>query len=43
MNKSILITYRQAIDASTQGIPLEKYAKTHKEQADSIKKFGIIK
>jgi len=34
---------RQAIDASTQGIPLEKYAKTHKELADSIKKFGIIK
>jgi len=34
---------RQAIDASVKNIPLKEYAKTHKELADSIKKFGIIK
>lgn len=34
---------RQAIEACTQNIPLEEYAKNHKELADSIKKFGILK
>lgn len=34
---------RQAIDACMQGIPLEEYAKSHQELADSIKKFGILK
>ncbi|MBW2972706.1 type III ribulose-bisphosphate carboxylase [Candidatus Woesearchaeota archaeon] len=32
---------RQAIDAAASNIPLEEYAKTHKELGDAIAKFGI--
>ncbi|MBW2967971.1 type III ribulose-bisphosphate carboxylase [Candidatus Woesearchaeota archaeon] len=34
---------RQAIDAASVGIPLEEYAKTHKELREAIDKFGIPK
>jgi ribulose-bisphosphate carboxylase large chain len=30
----------QAIDASVEGIPLAEYARTHKELADALKKWG---
>jgi len=34
---------RQAIDAVTAGIPLEEYAKTHKELKDALDKFGVAR
>jgi ribulose-bisphosphate carboxylase large chain len=34
---------RQAIDAASLGIPLEEYAKTHKELKEAIVKFGVPK
>jgi len=33
---------RQAIDAIMQGIPLEEYAKTHKELARALEKWGHV-
>ncbi|ASJ13044.1 type III ribulose-bisphosphate carboxylase [Thermococcus thioreducens] len=33
---------RQAIDAYMQGIPLEEYAKTHKELARALEKWGHV-
>jgi ribulose-bisphosphate carboxylase large chain len=34
---------RQAIEAVMENIDLEKYAKTHKELRDAVKKFGVVK
>jgi ribulose-bisphosphate carboxylase large chain len=34
---------RQAIDAASQNISLEEYAKTHKELKEAIEKFGVAK
>jgi ribulose-bisphosphate carboxylase large chain len=34
---------RQAIDAVSQGIHLEEYAKTHVELHDALKKFGVAR
>jgi ribulose 1,5-bisphosphate carboxylase large subunit-like protein len=34
---------RQAIDAATQGIPIEEYAKTHHALREAIEKFGVPK
>jgi ribulose-bisphosphate carboxylase large chain len=34
---------RQAIDAAAEGIPLEEYAKSHKQLRDAIEKFGVPK
>jgi ribulose-bisphosphate carboxylase large chain len=31
---------KQAIDASVKGIPLDDYARTHKELAEALKKWG---
>lgn len=34
---------RQALDAIIKGIPLEEYAKTHKELARALEKWGFVK
>ncbi|HID72771.1 TPA: hypothetical protein EYP38_02410, partial [Candidatus Micrarchaeota archaeon] len=34
---------RQAVDAAMEGIPLPKYAKTHKELAEALKKWKYVK
>ncbi len=34
---------RQALDAITQGIPLEEYAESHKELARALEKWGRVK
>jgi len=34
---------RQALEAISKGIPLEEYAKTHKELARALEKWGTTK
>jgi 2,3-diketo-5-methylthiopentyl-1-phosphate enolase len=40
--KAGVLALRQAAEAWKLGIPLEKYAETHKELADSIKIWGVF-
>lgn len=40
-SKAGAMAVRQAIDATMQGIPLKEYAKTHKELAAAISKWGL--